>query len=285
MFRYWGKADKDGKYHLLVYHCLDVAAVGKVWLEKSPAFVKRAATASGLSENAFVEWFLFFLALHDLGKFDVRFQNLRKDLLWNLQKKKCNLSYSPRHDQRGFEYWTEEIEPYICSMFSDSKYESDILREWFSVISAVVTGHHGIPPCNTLISKFRKADIEAVKLFVLSIFKLLVSPSSCLSLKKLSLNEGVLFDEIENQLKNISWQLAGLTTLCDWIASGDEEFTFISEEIKLSKYFESSCKKATNALVRAEIVPASISNQSGMKHLFPQFTKPTPLQTYRYFLF
>ena len=30
IYKYWGKADKDGKYHLLVYHCLDVAAVGKV---------------------------------------------------------------------------------------------------------------------------------------------------------------------------------------------------------------------------------------------------------------
>lgn len=28
-FRYWGKAEKDGTaYHLLPYHCLDVAAVG-----------------------------------------------------------------------------------------------------------------------------------------------------------------------------------------------------------------------------------------------------------------
>jgi len=28
-FRYWGKAEKDGTgYHLLPYHCLDVAVVG-----------------------------------------------------------------------------------------------------------------------------------------------------------------------------------------------------------------------------------------------------------------
>ena len=31
-FRYWGKAEKDGPgYHLLVYHCLDVAAVVAEW--------------------------------------------------------------------------------------------------------------------------------------------------------------------------------------------------------------------------------------------------------------
>ena len=31
-FRYWGKAERDGeRYHLLPYHCLDVAAVTGYW--------------------------------------------------------------------------------------------------------------------------------------------------------------------------------------------------------------------------------------------------------------
>lgn len=30
LFKYWGKADKEGYYHLLVYHCLDVAVIKKV---------------------------------------------------------------------------------------------------------------------------------------------------------------------------------------------------------------------------------------------------------------
>jgi len=80
MCYYWGKADSEN-LHLLVYHCLDVAAVGRVRLEKSPSFTKREAKASGLSKIAFAERFTFFLALHDIGKFDVRFQNLRPDLL------------------------------------------------------------------------------------------------------------------------------------------------------------------------------------------------------------
>jgi len=30
-FRYWGKAERDGvRYHLLPYHCLDVAAMGRM---------------------------------------------------------------------------------------------------------------------------------------------------------------------------------------------------------------------------------------------------------------
>lgn len=30
-YRYWGKAEKDGEgYHLLAYHCLDVAAANQL---------------------------------------------------------------------------------------------------------------------------------------------------------------------------------------------------------------------------------------------------------------
>lgn len=36
-YKYWGKAGKeDGSYHLLPYHCLDVAAVGYVLLNRLP---------------------------------------------------------------------------------------------------------------------------------------------------------------------------------------------------------------------------------------------------------
>lgn len=39
--RYWGKADPaypaDPKWHPLVYHCLDVAAVGVEYLRRAPA--------------------------------------------------------------------------------------------------------------------------------------------------------------------------------------------------------------------------------------------------------
>ena len=40
-FRYWGKADPsypgEPKWHPLVYHCLDVAAVGGEYLRRTPS--------------------------------------------------------------------------------------------------------------------------------------------------------------------------------------------------------------------------------------------------------
>jgi CRISPR-associated endonuclease/helicase Cas3 len=48
-FRYWGKADPnyegEPKWHPLVYHCLDVAAVAAVWWITSP-IVRRSFLAA-----------------------------------------------------------------------------------------------------------------------------------------------------------------------------------------------------------------------------------------------
>jgi CRISPR-associated endonuclease/helicase Cas3 len=73
-YSYWGKADKEGNYHLLPYHCLDVAAVGTVVFQQNPKLLNRFSSLVGMDENLFKKLFLFFLALHDLGKFSDAFQ-------------------------------------------------------------------------------------------------------------------------------------------------------------------------------------------------------------------
>lgn len=67
-FRYWGKAGKDGdSYHLLPYHCLDVAAAGAVWWEQSSVIRRSFCSHASLSSDDQVRaWLLFFMALHDL---------------------------------------------------------------------------------------------------------------------------------------------------------------------------------------------------------------------------
>ena len=78
IFRYWGKADPNypgkPKWHPLVYHCLDVAAVGDVWWDVNPVLRRFFQRAFGCGDVELRSWLMFFLALHDLGKFDLRFQ-------------------------------------------------------------------------------------------------------------------------------------------------------------------------------------------------------------------
>ena len=92
-YRYWGKAAKaeDGisACHLLPYHSLDVAAVGQALLEQNPGLRKQLAVLAGMDETSFSHWMVFFLALHDLGKFSDSFQNLCPELLEKLQHRTC----------------------------------------------------------------------------------------------------------------------------------------------------------------------------------------------------
>lgn len=80
-FQFWGKADENyqgiSKWHPLAYHCLDVAAVAASWWDASRT-IQRAFLAAFACETSQGEklraWVQFFVALHDLGKFDLRFQ-------------------------------------------------------------------------------------------------------------------------------------------------------------------------------------------------------------------
>lgn len=51
-YRYWGKSVRtnviDGIVHLLVYHCLDVAAVGKKYLQENLVIQGALAAKMGL---------------------------------------------------------------------------------------------------------------------------------------------------------------------------------------------------------------------------------------------
>ena len=85
-FQYWGKVQKspgqqDSSYHLLPYHCLDVAAVGQVLLEQNQPYRENLARLTGLDSQYFIPWYTFLLALHDIGKFADSFQNLNPDVL------------------------------------------------------------------------------------------------------------------------------------------------------------------------------------------------------------
>lgn len=88
IYRYWGKADTSDEnrpaYHLLPYHCLDVAAVASVWWDASPSIRRGFCQGVSLSETQVRAWVLFFVVLHDYGKFDARFQLRSKTVWYNL---------------------------------------------------------------------------------------------------------------------------------------------------------------------------------------------------------
>jgi len=282
-YKYWGKTDSDGAYHLLVYHCLDVAAVGKVWLEGNPGFKARATKALGLSETAFTGWFLFFLALHDVGKFSVTFQNLQPDLFEKLQGQRRNDKYTVRHDQMGWQLWCDHLCEQVCSYIprldEDGK---ELLRDWLTTFAQLVMGHHGIPPAGISSGRklFRKFDVDSSTLLTQQLMEYFIPKQSSIVDSIVMHCQGESrFESVVHSFKQFSWQLAGLTSLCDWLASGDESFLYCAQECNLQEYFQGACRKAEMAVKRAEIISSPLSKELGIQRLFPKIADtPTPLQ-------
>ena len=79
LYKYWGKAE-ESIWHSLPYHCMDVVAVADQWWMNSPSIRRSFSQETGLSEEQTYAWVMFFIALHDFGKFDVRFQMKNMDL-------------------------------------------------------------------------------------------------------------------------------------------------------------------------------------------------------------
>ncbi len=283
--KYWGKTNSGGGYHLLVYHCLDVAAVGKVWLTGNPGFVARAAKASGLSEVAFTEWFQLFLALHDIGKFSVTFQSLQPDLFEKLQGYNRNENYTVRHDQMGWQLWDEHLCKQVCSYIPGlDEFDKELLHDWLTIFAQLAMGHHGIPPTGMLSGRklFRDFDVDSAILLTQQLLEFFIPGHSDIvdSIVMLCKDESS-FETVECTFKQFSWQLAGLTTICDWLASGDESFVYCAQHYDLKDYFQRACRKAETAVKRAEIISPPLFKKSGIQRLFPEIADtPTPLQKF-----
>src|SRR5258708_4548234 len=75
---FWGKASPTGRAgpgaHSIVYHSLDVAAVGAELIARDRGRLQRLATAVGLDVEVLRSTLPFFLALHDIGKYARVFQ-------------------------------------------------------------------------------------------------------------------------------------------------------------------------------------------------------------------
>lgn len=253
-YRYWGKASReDGGYHLLPYHCLDVAAVGQVLLTQSPRLLKRLSRLTGMDEKSFIRWMIFFLALHDLGKFADGFQNLRPDILLELQQRKSKRGYSERHDALGYFFWQEALriefrEIGILKTVSTGRRrssEEEAIKFWMQA----VTGHHGQPPksIHSLMRDFFELpqDTEAAIGFIHDLADLL-------------LQDDRTFPELNSHYQALaSWWISGFTVLCDWLGSSRNASEYKSQPQDLAEYWRQAKVWASEVIESNELLPAT----------------------------
>ena len=290
-YSYWGKATgSSGEdpllYHLLVYHCLDVAAVGRALLMKDHFLCEKIISPTlqpnnDAEKNRALDIISHLLALHDIGKFSGRFQNLRPDIMETLQGRTCENEYTVYHDDMGRLLFEEVLwkqvwaENWFGLNLSNDQFDwRDALRPWVFA----VTGHHGKPPEKpknnlTLSMLFDIRDRNSAIAFA--------EASAGLFLKRPFSHVMLEFSETTcTEFHRTSWLLAGLAVLSDWIGSYRGHFPFCPEPMPLEKYWNKyALPHAEDAVRDAGILPARVSVRTGMQALFPNMS-PTPLQSH-----
>ncbi len=276
-YRYWGKAQpsEDGQaaFHLLPFHCLDVAAVGVAYLEQS-SLLKSCCVLLNCSEQAFLSWSAFLLALHDLGKFSEAFQSQRPDLILALQKREPNPTkiYSERHDSLGYWLWDAYLvdEVLLKIGINDSRQTQRSLKCWLSA----VTGHHGTPPklYGNLDNFFHSEDKQTTADFVQVMAGLLLTDEA----KRIPTNTDE--KDFQHLSEMLSWWFAGVTVLADWLGSNTQFFPYKSPSTDLGKYWKYAQSQATEALAHSGVSPSAIEKGRSLKDLFQKIQEASPLQ-------
>ncbi len=282
-YKYWGKAQKqDGgtyKYHLLPYHCLNVAAVGVVLAELDNARVIALQKIAAILQIKIASLIAIVLSIHDLGKFAKTFQVMVPDVQKLLQGENRGRIIPVRHDALGAALWRDRYVNRISERLMDLYgIEGLSILEALDIIVSTTTGHHGIPAnpegSININDFFDDSDFESVDEFwtdLLALFDVQLFTNNINNLQQ--------FGQILEFLKTASWEIAGFITFSDWIGSNSECFKPLEKEIPLNEYWEQSLINANDAVCRCGVISASSRKTYSFPFLFPQISKtPTPLQ-------
>ena len=275
-YGYWGKAqnfEQNGKYHLLVHHSLDVAAVAQVILDKHPTLLRVLSHSTGIAVKILKAWILWAIALHDLGKFATDFQSKVPILYRLLQPNGRATSENTHHSDLGFRLFDERIKRQLLEQIDPAARTSQ-QKEWLNGLLRATTGHHGKPPVKLQSGLFNhfseRAEADAI--------------AFCEAMTNFFGVDLDLLSQIEESHKQAlletSWLIAGLCVLCDWLGSNTDYFVYQQQPTELDEYWQAiALPSAERAVAESGVLPATTSQPTGFSHLFPHITQPTHLQS------
>ncbi len=277
--RYWGKTaktadSKNNPYHLLAYHCLDVAACGYFIVKNNIFNTKNILRECGISGAEAENWIVWLLASHDIGKYARGFQKYALFPDSPLVPPINGISAFERHDSLGFylwgklrETWSEGNNEIIPGISQENRPSfENALNIWM----LVSTGHHGVPPDtlkNSSALAFSHEDITAATHYLETLSQLF--PFTLPPEWKIKAGR--------KRLKQHSWFFAGIVTLADWMGSDETQFPPLSSPMPLEDYWPLACKKAQRAILK---IPPQSQHSHYQDHqaLFPFIHTLTPLQ-------
>jgi len=273
LLEFWGKAQprhEDGGpcWHPLAFHCLDVAAVGEALLERHHGLRDSLHGHLGLPAEAANTLICFLLCLHDIGKFAKRFQAKVPDRYPACFGGDASLVSS------GYDHGAGGLRLFMASPSSFGLPGGTTSQVWRPLVSAV-TGHHGAPPepggAPSLVglrSDFGEKGIEAAHSFIQATRALFCLPQDLPTLDR-------------DRTRRMSFALAGLAVLADWIGSNQQWFRYrdSGDFDSLEAYQAYARERADQAIVNAGVLPAKTRYDClAYDELIGDGASPSPMQ-------
>jgi CRISPR-associated endonuclease/helicase Cas3 len=266
---FWGKAQPlpgggAPAWHPAAYHCLDVAAACERLLDLDPAFARAFAEAALTDEVAARNFIIRLAALHDIGKFSIGFQAKVPSLYPQLLGAIAERPPLGDHTAIGHRMLAGALRSELTALAPSL---DDFA--WRPLLCAVA-GHHGRPigEAQILDSDIGTAAIAAARAFM-------ADAMPALGPKPFS---GQLDDVAAKQL---SWRLAGLVNLADWIGSNQREFAYQAPDRDAATYLAQVARpRAATALATAGLAPPAVASVTGFQALTARNDIPSPLQAF-----
>ena len=270
--RFWGKAQPlrpecGPGWHPLIFHSLDVAAVGEALLAKHRRMGDHLARLLDLEREETARLATWLLCLHDVGKFAKKFQAKVPELYPPcFGDDPARLSGFYDHGAGGLRLFDADDG---CFGLPDGTGR----RTWRPLVSAV-TGHHGAPPdaiagesIAALRPDFGAAGIEAARRFAGKAHDLFGIPRDLPPLRR-------------ERVRPASYALAGLAVLADWIGSNQEWFPYREPEDfqDFRCYWNHARERADRAIEEAGVLPADASDRVDYDALIGVTAIPGPMQ-------
>jgi CRISPR-associated endonuclease/helicase Cas3 len=273
--RFWGKARPTAAaspdHHPLCFHSLDVAAVGLAYLQTVPRVTKWLAARLGTQDSAALEsWITFWLALHDLGKFSHSFQAQCPELVKHLLGHCPERQDVHRHDSLGA-VWVDE---HLLDIALEEGWFAEASIHGLMPWVQANCGHHGQPPLGrigNLLRHWEQQNSDAALSFSRQMRHLLLTPEAA-ALPQLT--------DWDTRSQRVSWWIAGLAVLADWLGSNTRYFPYCTEAIPLDSYWQRAQAQAAAALKACGVLPHSPVQGRSFQALFPTLPRPSPLQAW-----
>lgn len=275
---YWGKtfrgdaaapeSDSIPPHRLLAHHCLDVAAVCQVLLEKDEGVLRRAARISPIPWEQTLPWLLFFAALHDLGKFAPPFQHKVPELGEHLAVPAWPYACAERHTDLGGAAWRAHAKDIRAHDLSFGPDERDVLHP----LAQAAFGHHGEP-----LHEFARGheSLRPVSGAVIGFM------NDC---AQHFLADAAPVGQMEQAaFRPLSWLFSGLLVLADWIASNEAWFPALDAWPSFAAAWKNARHNALDAVTASGVLLPPVSGSSAFHDILPHLppeASPTPLQQF-----